>query len=224
MTSLNPIHPVGRQIAESVLLHSKATKKEAMEGVKQHFTVKKARGRAATLYAVDGVDLSIGRGETLGLVGESGCGKSTLGKTLLRLYPLTAGTITFDGEDISHLKGSALRRFRCQSQMIFQDPSSCLNPRRQIAQILTEPFVIHKLYTPEQRKDKILELCDRVGLSHSYLERYPHEHIERSAAAEKLYAEAGAFYLCCLGAHRPAGPGAGPLQSHHRPEHLHADT
>jgi len=146
-----------------------------MEGVKQHFTVKKARGRAATLYAVDGVDLSIGRGETLGLVGESGCGKSTLGKTLLRLYPLTAGTITFDGEDISHLKGSALRRFRCQSQMIFQDPSSCLNPRRQIAQILTEPFVIHKLYTPEQRKDKILELCDRVGLSHSYLERYPHE-------------------------------------------------
>ena len=146
-----------------------------MESVKQHFTVKKARGRNATLYAVDGVDLSIGRGETLGLVGESGCGKSTLGKTLLRLYPLTAGTITFDGEDISHLKGNALRRFRCQSQMIFQDPSSCLNPRRQIAEILTEPYVIHKLYTPEQRKDKILELCDRVGLSHSYLGRYPHE-------------------------------------------------
>ena len=69
-----------------------------MEGVKQHFTVKKARGQKATLYAVDGVDLTIGRGETLGLVGESGCGKSTLGKALLRLYPLTAGTVTFEGE------------------------------------------------------------------------------------------------------------------------------
>lgn len=146
-----------------------------MEGVKQHFTVKKARGQKATLYAVDGVDLSIGRGETLGLVGESGCGKSTLGKTLLRLYPLTSGTVTFDGEDISRLKGPALKRFRCQSQMIFQDPSSCLNPRRKIADILAEPFVIHKLNTPAERKDKILQLCDRVGLSPIYLDRYPHE-------------------------------------------------
>ena len=107
--------------------------------------------------------------------GESGCGKSTLGKTLLQLYPLTSGTITFDGEDISRLKGSALKRFRCQSQMIFQDPSSCLNPRRKIADILAEPFVIHKLYTPAQRKDRILRLCDRVGLSPIYLDRYPHE-------------------------------------------------
>ena len=125
--------------------------------------------------AVDDVSFFIRKGETLGLVGESGCGKSTLGKTLLRLYPLTAGKIMFDGEDISQLKGGELRRFRCQSQMIFQDPSSCLNPRRKIAEILTEPYVIHKLYTPAQRKAKILELCDRVGLSRLYLDRYPHE-------------------------------------------------
>ncbi|HJB57765.1 MAG TPA: ATP-binding cassette domain-containing protein [Candidatus Flavonifractor intestinipullorum] len=146
-----------------------------MKGVKQHFTVKKSRGQKATLYAVDGVDLTIEQGETFGLVGESGCGKSTLGKTLLRLYPLTAGQILFDGQDISTLKGKELTQFRCKAQMIFQDPSSCLNPRRKIRDILLEPYRIHKLYSPEEREKKVLELCDMVGLSHIYLDRYPHE-------------------------------------------------
>ena len=146
------------------------------QDVRQYFTVKKERGQKATLYAVDGVTLSIYKGETFGLVGESGCGKSTLGKTFLRLYPLTGGKIVFDGKDISRLRGKELKEFRCKSQMIFQDPSSCLNPRRKIEEILSEPFIIHGLYkTKEERRRRILELCDMVGLSSAYLERYPHE-------------------------------------------------
>ena len=143
--------------------------------VKQYFTVKKERGRKALLKAVDGVTLAIHKGETFGLVGESGCGKSTLGKTLLRLYPVTGGRILFEGKDISHLKGRALKAFRCTSQMIFQDPSSCLNPRRRVRDILVEPYVIHGLYTKAEREQKALELCDKVGLSRAYLDRYPHE-------------------------------------------------
>lgn len=143
--------------------------------VKQHFTVKKARGKKALLKAVDGVTLDVYKGETFGLVGESGCGKSTLGKTLLQLYPLTDGRILFEGEDVSGLKGRALKNFRCTSQMIFQDPSSCLNPRRRIRDILIEPYVIHRMFTKEERERKALELCDRVGLSRNYLDRYPHE-------------------------------------------------
>ncbi len=146
-----------------------------LDGVKQHFSIKKGRGKKATLYAVDGVSLSIERGETLGLVGESGCGKSTLGKTLLGLYTLSGGQIIFDGTDIATLKGEARKRFHAKTQMIFQDPSSCLNPRRKIEDILTEPFLIHHLYTPEERKKRVSELCDMVGLSQVYLNRYPHE-------------------------------------------------
>lgn len=145
-----------------------------LHDVKQHFTVKKGRGKKATLYAVDGIDLTIYRGETLGLVGESGCGKSTLGKTILGLYPLSGGEVIFDGEAISGLKGQELKDFHKKTQMIFQDPSSCLNPRRRIEDILTEPFVIHNLYTAEERKAKARELCAKVGLPEAYLQQYPH--------------------------------------------------
>lgn len=146
-----------------------------LEGVKQYFTIKKNRGQKATLYAVDGVDLVIRKGETVGLVGESGCGKSTLGKTILGLHKPTEGKVIFEGEDISRLRGEALKSFHCKAQMIFQDPSSCLNPRRRVEDILMEPFIIHKLLTPEQRKTRVRALCDMVGLSRAYLDRYPHE-------------------------------------------------
>ena len=146
-----------------------------MEGVRQYFMVRGADGRKVPLRAVDGVDLTIGRGETFGLVGESGCGKSTLGKALLRLWPLTGGRILFDGTDISTLKGAQLRRFRCRAQMIFQDPSSCLDPRRRVLDILTEPYEIHRLYGPDERRERAAALCDMVGLSQTYLARYPHE-------------------------------------------------
>ena len=146
-----------------------------MEGVKRYFTVRQADGRKVPLRAVDGIDLTIRRGETFGLVGESGCGKSTLGKALLRLWPLTEGRIVFDGADIAQLRGDALRRFRCKAQMIFQDPSSCLDPRRRVLDILLEPYLIHGLYGPEERRARAAELCDMVGLSRAYLARYPHE-------------------------------------------------
>jgi peptide/nickel transport system ATP-binding protein/oligopeptide transport system ATP-binding protein len=146
-----------------------------LTGIKQHFAVKTASGGKATLYAVDGVELDILRGETLGIVGESGCGKSTLGKIILRLYSPTAGKVLFDGEDIAGFKGKKLKDFRRKTQMIFQDPASCLNPRRKIEKILADPFIIHKLYSAEERRARIRELCDLVGLSPAYLGRYPHE-------------------------------------------------
>lgn len=152
---------------ESILLRA--------ENVREYFTVKRARGKKATLFAVNDVSLSIRSGETFGLVGESGCGKSTLGKSLLRLYPLTAGTVEFDGENISTLKERQLRHFRCQAQMIFQDPASSLNPRRRVRDILKEPYAIHHLYSEAEREQRVETLCDQVGLSHIYLNRYPHE-------------------------------------------------
>jgi len=146
-----------------------------LRGVKQHFTVKKTGGGKATLYAVDGVDLDIFKGETLGIVGESGCGKSTLGKSILGLYKLSGGQIMFGGENTAKLKGRDMKNFRRRVQLIFQDPSSSLNPRRRVIDILSEPYSIHHMLTPEKRRERAGELCDMVGLSRAYLNHYPHE-------------------------------------------------
>jgi oligopeptide transport system ATP-binding protein len=125
--------------------------------------------------AVDGVSLAVRRGETLGLVGESGCGKSTAGRTILRLYRPTGGRIVFDGIDITRLEGAPLRRMRRRMQMIFQDPYASLNPRMTAAGIVGEPLDIHGIGTRDERRSRVRELFEVVGLDPEFGERYPHE-------------------------------------------------
>ena len=131
--------------------------------------------RSGTVKAVDDVSLTIHKGETFGVVGESGCGKSTLGRTLIRLIDPTEGQIFLNGEDISRLKGAQLKAMRKKMQIIFQDPSACLNPRRTVRQILMEPFEIHHLDKEMDVEARIMELLTLVGLDSYHLSRYPHE-------------------------------------------------
>src|SRR5215213_6766207 len=138
-----------------------------------HFPVRHGKG---TLRAVDGVDLDIYRGETLGLVGESGCGKSTLGNALLRLVPPTGGTVTFDGDDITKLDRRGLKALRRRAGMVFQDPFASLDPRRTVAQTVSEPLEVHGLHGGRrERGARVAELLDLVGLDPVVAGRYPHE-------------------------------------------------
>lgn len=126
--------------------------------------------------AVQGVSLNLRRGETLGLVGESGCGKSTLGRCLIRLCALTSGTVKFAGRDITRLQGEELRVLRRKFQIIFQDPYSSLNPRMTVQEMLEEPLLVHRLHdSPSDRKHRVQELLESVGLKTEHLARYPHE-------------------------------------------------
>ena len=140
--------------------------------VKVYFKGKK---RGQTVKAVDDVSFEIMKGETFGVVGESGCGKSTLGRTLIRLQQPTDGHIYLNGTDIAGLKGAQLKEMRKEAQIIFQDLSACLNPRRTIKQILMEPFEIHNLKGKIDVDAKIMELLQLVGLDSYHLSRYPHE-------------------------------------------------
>lgn len=128
------------------------------------------------LHAVDGVNISIQKGHTLGVVGESGCGKSTLGRTILRLLSATGGQVLYDGKNILDLSAAEMKKMRAQMQIIFQDPYASLNPRLSISQIIAEPLKVNRVYKNKEDLDKrILELMDIVGLARRLANSYPHE-------------------------------------------------
>ena len=147
--------------------------------VKVHFPIKRGLVIDRTVghvYAVDGMDLTINRGETYGLVGESGCGKSTFGRALLQLEPLTAGSVHLDGVDLSTLSGEALRQQRRHMQMVFQDPLGSLDPRQTVEQLLLEGMHAHGLASDKaSARQRLIDLLTAVGLPASALSKYPHE-------------------------------------------------
>ncbi|MDD4101538.1 MAG: ATP-binding cassette domain-containing protein [Kiritimatiellae bacterium] len=147
-----------------------------IRGLKTWYPIKKGvLARTVNhIRAVDGVDLEVRKGETLGIVGESGSGKSTLARTILRLEKPRAGSIAVNGQNILELKGKALRDYRRTVQVVFQDPQASLNPRHTVLELLTEAMLIHGLTTPDHRREAALALLADVGLSDDMLDRYPH--------------------------------------------------
>ena len=145
--------------------------------VKKYFPVRRGffQGVVGYIQAVDGVSLEVHRGETLGLVGESGCGKSTLGRTLLRLIEPTSGSIEFEGRDITKLPKRAMKPYRAEMQMVFQDPIGSLNPRMSVGDIVGEGLLVHRMGDRRQREKIIRETLDQVGLRPEYANRFPHE-------------------------------------------------
>ena len=145
-----------------------------VKDLKKYFKTSKG-----TVHAVDGLNLTLEKGKTLGIVGESGCGKSTTGRVILRLLDATSGSVIFDGKDVTKAKPAEMRELRKNMQMIFQDPFSSLNPRRTVSQLIAEPIILNKLITGKDKKERIearvLELMETVGLARRLYNTYPHE-------------------------------------------------
>src|SRR3954454_20329243 len=148
-----------------------------VKGVKKYFPIRKGvlQREVARVHAVDDVSFAVRPGETLGLVGESGCGKSTLGRTIVRLLQPTEGQVVFEGRDISALGTRALRPLRREMQMVFQDPYASLNPRKRVGSIVGDPLRIHGVGDRGDRRKRVQELLETVGLSPEHYNRFPHE-------------------------------------------------
>jgi oligopeptide transport system ATP-binding protein len=157
------------------------TEKEVIVDVsnmEMHFPITEGiifQRKVGDVKAVDGISFKVYKGETLGLVGESGCGKSTTGRAILQLHRPTAGTVTYKGQELTQLKGEALRKMRKHIQIIFQDPYASLNPRMTVGSIIGEPLEVHKIAAGKEKIDRVRELLRVVGLNPNYINRYPHE-------------------------------------------------